>query len=370
MTDPFWVGCEGTTRTFLGAVRIVDPNAPQETKYPPIAVGISLFEILLLEITHRALFVEGNKEETDKHPILAVVHILKLTDAVDPSRNVDMHSPSMADVCYIRNMCRMLFAALPDSDLDRGAVLRAFLSLAERGRVPKTAKPGHHDGWGYAAYARGSQLRHYRSEASGTRDPLLANELFLLDAHKPDALLAHVRKQTIGEPSERNSHPFVAGNFSFVHNGTLGDPEQEVFGPVRDRPEGETDSELYFHLVIKDLDSSEMRDKERIAAAIVEVVRVLRRETSFRGGGFTSASSILCDGRYAYVLREFDERHPAIHAGDSETYYTLYMGKGMRGELIISSEKLDLPDVFWELLPNHSLTVVDIVEETYDTRTI
>ena len=259
----------------------------------------------------------------------------------------------------------MLFAYLPDSNSDRGLVLRAFLRLADEGQVPESVSRGHQDGWGLATYMRGALLRHFRSEGNGASDPARDNELFLVDAHKPDAILAHVRKQTIGEPTEHNSHPFVSGRFSFIHNGTLGAVAQDIFSPVRDRSVGETDSELYFHLVIKDLDANEEHDKQKVGSDIARTVLALRTSTSYQGGGFTSASSILTDGRYAYVLREFDEQHPFVKHCGAMTYYTLYLGQGARGERIICSEQLPLSDILWSQLPNHTLTTIDLQNGNY-----
>ena len=268
-------------------------------------------------------------------------------------------------------MCRLLMAYIPDSDTDRGEVLRAFLGLASNGQVPvSTLKKGHHDGWGVSLYARGGLLRHFRSKACAAEDPARENEFFQVSVHKPDTMLAHIRMVTVGEPSERNSHPFVSGRFSFIHNGTLGKIDQHVFDPVRGRAVGETDSEYYFHLIVRDLDVSEEHSKEKVSDAIVRTVQALRVDTEHAGGHFTSASSILTDGRYAYVLREFDEDHPFVKQNNATAYYTLYIGQGPRDERIVCSEELLIPEVKWELLPNHSLTVVDLATGAYETHTV
>jgi glutamine amidotransferase len=183
-------------------------------------------------------------------------------------------------------------------------------------------------------------------------------------------MLAHIRIQTVGEPSEKNSHPFVSGRFSFIHNGTLGSTDQLIFDPVRGQVFGETDSEYYFHLIIRDLDASEEHDKEKVSDAIIRTVHALRIDTAHEGGHFTSASSILTDGRYAYVLREFDEQHPFVQKNNSAGYYTLYLGQGPRDERIVCSEELHIPEVKWELLPNHSLTVVDLATGAFETKPV
>lgn len=261
-------------------------------------------------------------------------------------------------------------AYIPDSDTDRGEVLRKFLELADTGKVPEGTSKGHHDGWGLASYARGMLLRHFRSEESGATSSARDKEFFLVATHKPDVILAHVRKMSIGALRETNSHPFVSGRFSFIHNGTLGSSDQQIFDPVRGRTFGETDSEYYFHLIIQDLDANEEHNKEKVAAAITKTVHALRVGTSHDGGGFTSASSVLTDGRYAYVLREYDEAHPFVIKNSSYACFTLFLGQGPRDERVICSEELHLPEVKWELLPNHSLTVIDLTTGAYETHTV
>jgi predicted glutamine amidotransferase len=245
-----------------------------------------------------------------------------------------------------------------------------FLHLAEIGKVPSGTSEGHHDGWGIASYARGMLLRHFRSEESGATDPSREQEFFLVATHKPDVLLAHVRKMSVGTLSEENSHPFVSGRFSFIHNGTLGTPDQLIFDPVRGRTFGETDSEYYFHLIIRDLNVHEEHDKGKVKAAIIKTVHALRVATAHDGGGFTSASSVLTDGRFAYVLREFDEQHPFILRNNAQESFTLFLGQGPRDERIVCSEELPIPQVIWEPLPNHTLTVIDLETGAYETHTV
>jgi predicted glutamine amidotransferase len=264
----------------------------------------------------------------------------------------------------------MLFASLPTSTVSRSALVRDFLQLAENGKVPRTITPGHHDGWGMALYRDSELIEWYRSEESGftdaKRDLILAD----IDEKRPDALLVHVRKMTAGEPAERNSHPFVDGRFAFIHNGMLGSPDQEIFRDVDARAVGETDTERYFHLIIHELESADEHSRVRVADAFTKTVRALRSGVSYAGGSFTSASSILTDGKYAYALREFTEEHPLVKQYAAENYYTLFIGKGMDGAVYVCSEKLDIPSVSWQLLPNHSLTSIDLQKGSWSTNTV
>lgn len=261
----------------------------------------------------------------------------------------------------------MLFASFPAPLASPSVLVSEFLQLAETGKVPRTITPGHHDGWGMAAYRKGELIRWHRSGKSGSFDDQRHVVLANLDQLQPDALLVHVRKMTAGEPAERNSHPFVDGKYAFIHNGMLGSPEQEIFRDVNTYAVGETDTERYFHLIIHELKVRNVYSPEKVASAFVKTVHALRNGVSYAGGSFTSASSILTDGTYVYALREFSEEHPLVKQYAAENYYTLFWGEDVSGAKYICSEELRIPGVSWKLLPNHSLTTINLA--TGDVRT-
>jgi glutamine amidotransferase len=267
-------------------------------------------------------------------------------------------------------MCRMLFASLPNSFTQRAALVRDFLKLAESGVVPRNIAPGHRDGWGTAFYREGNLVGWYRSKESGLADAKRDLVLTDVDKERPDAILAHVRKMVVGEPAERNSHPFIDGRFSFAHNGMLGPPDQEMFRGVAERAMGETDSERYFHLVIRALKSADGHSSKQVANELVKIVRALRGGVSYEGGSFTSASSILTDGKHVYALREFSEEHPLVRRYAADDYYTLFVGEGAEGAIFICSEKLAIPDVSWRPLPNHFLVTIDLENGVWETSEI
>jgi glutamine amidotransferase len=111
----------------------------------------------------------------------------------------------------------------------------------------------HADGWGIAAY-EGDEVRVQR-RASAAHDGLH----FCEAAARVEAttVLAHVRRATVGRIGLPNTHPFVHGPFSLVHNGTV-----PYFAEIRPRllelmtPEhraaigGGTDSEHLLHLTL------------------------------------------------------------------------------------------------------------------------
>lgn len=262
----------------------------------------------------------------------------------------------------------MMFAHIPTGSFDRMDLARRFLRLAKEGLVPKDFSPGHHDGWGMTLYKKGELVHTFRTEESGS----LAADVALAPIERmfPDTVLMHVRRASIGEPAERNSHPFVSGRFSFIHNGTLGPPDQDIFKDVDGKAIGETDTERYFHLIIRDFDTNGLHDPVIIKNAIHRTVAVVRVETSFMGKRYSSASSILSDGKRTYVLREYDEFHPVVEKHDAHEYYSLFLGEGTHGEIMVCSEKLEIPGISWGLLGNHTLTTIDLESNTWRTEKI
>lgn len=112
------------------------------------------------------------------------------------------------------------------------------------------------DGWGIAAYhgAAGAEPRV-------TRRPGAAHDgWYFRDAACAVAapvVVAHVRRATVGAQTLENTHPFVFGPWSMVHNGTV--PEFERVRPMmleamspghRAAIRGGTDSEHLFHMIL------------------------------------------------------------------------------------------------------------------------
>lgn len=111
----------------------------------------------------------------------------------------------------------------------------------------------HLHGWGLAFY-RNQQLYVERQARAAIED-----ENFRRAAARAysDAVLAHVRRATVGRVALENTHPFHHGSWTFVHNGTL--PHFAELRPKllaamtlehRAAIQGETDSEHIFHMIL------------------------------------------------------------------------------------------------------------------------
>jgi glutamine amidotransferase len=124
----------------------------------------------------------------------------------------------------------------------------------------------HPDGWG---------LAHYQDGAPSIVKsvlPAICDDLFETTAFgkASTTVLAHVRRATLGRVARHNCHPFRFGPWVFAHNGhiqsvvDLRDAYLERIAPaLREGIEGQTDSELYFRLVLTGLAAHASLDDPR-----------------------------------------------------------------------------------------------------------
>ncbi|MBM3551409.1 MAG: class II glutamine amidotransferase [Alphaproteobacteria bacterium] len=108
----------------------------------------------------------------------------------------------------------------------------------------------HANGWGIATYeaVRPHVERQVWAAYHGEHFKRAAARIY------SQQVLAHVRRATVGPPTMENTHPFVDGKWSFIHNGTV--PNFDLVKPrllaqlSEDRRRaihGDTDSEHFFH---------------------------------------------------------------------------------------------------------------------------
>ncbi|MEL6346367.1 MAG: class II glutamine amidotransferase, partial [Myxococcota bacterium] len=139
--------------------------------------------------------------------------------------------------------------------------------FAQISTVPRSASAGlvgdcnalveqarrHSDGWGIGVI-RGDTTLIRKSSQAAFADPDFGQVSRNL---RSGALIAHIRKATVGDVRERNAHPFSCGRWLFAHNGSIFGFEQ-----LRDRVDahtahdlcgkiqGTTDSEAIFHYLL------------------------------------------------------------------------------------------------------------------------
>jgi glutamine amidotransferase len=121
----------------------------------------------------------------------------------------------------------------------------------------------------------GYGLATYRPEVLVEKRPVAAyaDEEFARDANERESpvFLAHVRYASTGPIELANTHPFEHDGRVFAHNGHLEglDALEDRLGDYRRLVHGDTDSERFFALVIKETDS---RDGD-LGAGLVAAAR-------------------------------------------------------------------------------------------------
>ncbi|WP_417883345.1 class II glutamine amidotransferase [Vibrio rumoiensis] len=125
----------------------------------------------------------------------------------------------------------------------------SFTGLIQRG-----GKTGpHRDGWGITFY-EGKGCRNFKDPKPSCHSKIA--ELVQSYPIKSCAVISHIRQANRGEVNLENTHPFTrelwGKNWTFAHNGQLSDYQGLDTG--RHRPIGETDSELSFCWILKQLE--------------------------------------------------------------------------------------------------------------------
>jgi predicted glutamine amidotransferase len=152
----------------------------------------------------------------------------------------------------------------------------------------------HDSGWGMAVYERpdGAEPDVVRfpeaaySDGDFRRATRMRGRIFNV----------HVRRATMGGLSLVNTHPFCLGSWSFGHNGTVLHWPRLLERGVRS-PTGQTDSEVLFNFIVRDVDPA-------------DVVGSLRRSLTavIERSPFSGLNFLLSDGErlYAYRLGVFE----------------------------------------------------------------
>jgi predicted glutamine amidotransferase len=218
-------------------------------------------------------------------------------------------------------MCRVLGCVAHDPVFLRHELLEASNPLIHQSE--------HHDsGWGMAVYARGDgeDPRCLRFPEAAFLD----DELAAAGELRGRIFNVHVRRATFGGLAPENTHPFCLGTYSFSHNGTLVEYPR-LLEPGVARPQGATDSEVFFNFLMREF------DPERAVESLRRGVQMTIERTPFSGLNF-----LLCDGDrlYAYRLGVFE-----LH----------WLARP--GQLLVSSERLT--DERWHDVRQDVLLVCD-----------
>lgn len=203
----------------------------------------------------------------------------------------------------------------------------------------------HKDGWGIAINnAHKSQVLISRAPERASTSATFDERIHQLHG---DGGLLHLRWATSGlENCDENTHPFVHGEFSFIHNGDIRPREnldQFIKSELNEIRSGETDSERYFYLLLTEIEKLGIVDGVKSAIARIEEVCT-----------YSSINSMLLTPDYLIVISKFNSDR--IPTGQPEDYYQLKYKVENQTFLIASS---GWKQEGWQPIANGTLLVVN-----------
>lgn len=201
----------------------------------------------------------------------------------------------------------------------------------------------HKDGWGVAAFSESGPWIE-----TGVMSAESCSRFNALGDLTTQAMLVHIRLASVGTVHERNNHPFSAGKWVFMHNGTLKQFdkararfEAEIAPEFRKELRGETDSERCFALFRTYLEDRTSSDD--VVTALTRVFRTAEKICDDETPGKRSAMNFLVsDG-----LRVFATRR-------DRSLFTL-----SRPDLAAIASAELLPDQRWTEVPDDTIVTID-----------
>lgn len=222
-------------------------------------------------------------------------------------------------------------------------------SLIEQSHHATRAKtPTNGDGFGVAWYGERPEPGRYRDILPAWAD---CNLKSLARQIRSPLFLAHVRAATGGGTRRDNCHPFVHENWSFMHNGQIGDFERirrqmetilgdDLYGARC----GTTDSELIFLLAFH------FGIQENPIAALSETIGFIERLSwHMTGAALVRFTAAFSDGKSLYAIRYATDRK-------APTLYAAPMGRN--GGYCLVSEPLNDDVDSWVEIPDGSAVVI------------
>jgi predicted glutamine amidotransferase len=242
-------------------------------------------------------------------------------------------------------MCRLLGYVATEERTFADVVGEGFENFVELSKE-------HKHGWGISACSTDTRktelVRELTLAAESEKFADSANNL------KSDGALLHLRLASKGLTVDlSNNHPFVYGDYSFMHNGTIKsiDSVQKYVDPrYLDKFISTTDSERYFFTVLSCIDE----------LGLIEGVRKAVKTIS-ANCDFTSINSMLLTPDTFIAVCEFNEADSTEWTVDShyELRYSVEDG-------VIKVASTGWGKDHWTRLTNHSILVVNRSDLTFE----
>ena len=202
-------------------------------------------------------------------------------------------------------MCRLMGYVSPNKTSFPALVGDGFLDFVALSSV-------HCDGWGMSTVDKTGnhtvvEKKVEAAAQSSTFDATIADNI-------ADGALLHLRWATKGlSISENNTHPFMYGEYSFIHNGSIFPPN--AIAPFID-PKfsalivGDTDSERYFYLLMTEI------EKVGLVEGFKSTLKIIKEH-----GDTTSLNCMLMNREFFVTVSEHSsDRRPEWA---SEDYYEI-----------------------------------------------
>jgi len=218
-------------------------------------------------------------------------------------------------------MCRLLAFASPEFQS-----LETLLTPDEISNYQNLSTL-HCDGWGGAWQGSANEPPElFNSVKRAIDDSNFVNN----SKKKSKGGIIHIRWATTGFPVVvENTHPFINQNWTFAHNGSIADSSKlrSLLSPERlSQLKGDTDSELYFQLILQHLENS-----GRIEVAIREAIKDIRQLC-----GQGSLNCLMLNNQKMIAVQAFDQTPAPVETlielvggvenlpeGHDENYYRL-----------------------------------------------
>lgn len=161
------------------------------------------------------------------------------------------------------------------------------------------------DGWGIGWYQS-------KNNPIVIKEPKCAysSKKFALSAAEGEShiFVAHVRISTKGGHTRENCHPFQYNKWLFAHNGTVYDDSslrEKLSESHRTSIAGQTDSEVLFHWLLQNIESS-----DTVVEGVKSAIKAIKN--------FTILNFLLSDGSNLYAYRDVSN-----NPSNSSLYYQL-----------------------------------------------
>lgn len=244
-------------------------------------------------------------------------------------------------------MCR-LFAVRADRPVSAEPALVTAPHALVRQSCGDLRGECHRSGWGIGYYLDGEPAR-VRSTRPAGDDPTYLEAARVVSP----VIVGHVRQASVGAVSEANTHPFVHGRWLFAHNGTVQgfgtnpDPLRRLIPlHLRERIEGETDSEHLFYALLGRLGLTARAEPDGLAAAVGDVLSEVAALYPGTAEEPTRLNVILTDGdrllasRWGHTLYLTELPTPGVVASAAGDPH----GTAVASEPVTATGWSDVPD--------------------------